>query len=196
MNVKQELPVFDHSEADFNQVGPRRAYMEQYFRALGLWEADHVEAVREDTLQNTCLQLQERKYEKVSQLCFEYMVDYGVWNSLLGGANLLYDNHPWPHPVSAMPKKKDLSQGVSRLYQGWIPRDSCLLESQGESSNATKSEASYNGTATTGPKTRASVVAETSHKSPAQNTVVGYDPSIPFALQAKCSAAAKTARQS
>ncbi|KAG5752334.1 hypothetical protein H9Q70_005038 [Fusarium xylarioides] len=169
MDVKQELPVFDHSEADFNQVGPRRAYMEQYFRAPSLWQADHVKAVREDTLQNTCLQLQEKKYEKVSQLCFE---------------------------LSAMPKKKDLSQGVSRLYRGWILRDNCLLESQGESSNATKSEASYNGTATTGPKTRPSVVEETSHKSPAQNTVVRYDPSIPFALQAKRAAAAKTARQS
>ncbi|KAF5600420.1 hypothetical protein FPANT_2435 [Fusarium pseudoanthophilum] len=198
MDVKQDLPIFDHSAADFNEVGPRRVYMEQYFRVLGLWQEDHVEAVREATLQHTCLQLRENKYEKVGQPCFEYMTDYGLWHSLLGGANLSYDDHPWPHPVSAMPEKKDLSQGVSLLYQGWILRDKSLLESQGEPPNVTRPVASDNSTATPGPKTRPSVVAESSQESSAEakNTVVRYNPLIPFALQAKRAAAANPARQS
>ncbi|KAF5537025.1 hypothetical protein FNAPI_11532 [Fusarium napiforme] len=198
MDTKQDLPIFDHSAADFNEVSPRRVHMEQYFRVLGLWQEDHVEAVREATLQHTCLQLRENKYEKVGQLCFEYMIDYGLWHSLLGGANLSYDDHPWPHPVSVMPKKKDLSQGVSLLYQGWILRDKSLLESQGVSSNVTRPETSDNVAATPGPKNRSSFRAKNSQESHAEvkDDMVRYDPSIPFALQAKRAAAAKNVRES
>jgi hypothetical protein len=80
MDTKQDLPTFDHSAADFKEVGPRRAYMEQYFRALGL--RNQVEEIRAQELEERCAKLREKRNKKVSQLYFEYALDYGVWYNL------------------------------------------------------------------------------------------------------------------
>ncbi|RBQ77313.1 hypothetical protein FVER14953_20009 [Fusarium verticillioides] len=141
MDTKQDLPTFDHSAADFKQVGPRRAHMEQYFRALGLWDADQVDKIRALRVEQRCIKLQAKNNKKVSQVYFEYLVDYGVWYSLLDLGKLPQEDHPWPHPVSARPKSKDLSDGVSWSYQDWLLRNGPLPKSQGESSKAPKSEA-------------------------------------------------------
>ncbi|KAF5663331.1 hypothetical protein FDENT_13159 [Fusarium denticulatum] len=198
MDTRRELPIFNHFAADFKKVGPRRAHMEQYFRALGLWNADLVEEIRAYRVENRCIKLREKKNKKVSQLYFEYAVDYGVWNSLLGVGNLSEEDHPWPHPVSAKPDRKDFSEGASWYYQDWLLRNGPLPKSKGESSKAPKSEAPAEDLAAPGPQGQPAVVAETSQESPAaaKDTVARYDPSIPFALQSKRAAAAKAARQS
>ncbi|KAF5603655.1 hypothetical protein FPCIR_1252 [Fusarium pseudocircinatum] len=198
MDTAQDLPIFNHFAADFKQVGPRRAHMEQYFRALGLWSTDQVEEIRAYRVEDRCIKLREKKNKKVSQLYFEYVVDYGVWISLLGAGNLSETDHPWPHPASAKPDRKDFSGGISRSYRDWLLRNGPLPKSKGESSKAPKSEASAKDTATPGPQSQPAVVAETSQKTraPTKETVTRYDPSIPFALQAKRAAAANAARQS
>ncbi|KAF5708714.1 hypothetical protein FGLOB1_6253, partial [Fusarium globosum] len=198
MATPQDLPIFDHSTADFNKVGPRRVHMEQYFRALGLWNADQVERIQKQRVDELCTKLREKNDKKVGQLYFEYMVDYGVWHCILATGGLSEEDHPWPHDVYARPKKKNLSEGASWYYQDWLLRKWSLPESQGESSKAPKSEASAKDKATPGPQAQPAVVAETSKKPPAvaKKTVVRYDPTIPFAIQAKRAAAAETARQS
>ncbi|KAF5548327.1 hypothetical protein FPHYL_9942 [Fusarium phyllophilum] len=145
MDTKQDLPTFDHSAADFKEVGPRRAHMEQYFRALGLWNADLVEGIRAQRLEERCIKLREKKNKTLSHLYFEYAVDYGVWYSLLDVGNLSQEDHPWPHPVSDKPERKDFSAGVSRYYQDWLLRNGPLPKSQGESLKAPKSEPRASG---------------------------------------------------
>ncbi|KAF4944725.1 hypothetical protein FGADI_12500 [Fusarium gaditjirri] len=199
MATNQELPVFDHSAADFTKVGPRRVHMERYFRSLGLWNADQVKVLREMSEENACTTLRSKGYLKVGQLYFEYVVDYGVWYNILGYGKASFDDHPWPVPVSAMPSKKDFSEGVSRFYQDWQLRNKSLPESQGESSKVPKSEVSTKDAATPIPLAQPTAVAETSQKPPAvvkDAVAVKYDPTIPFALQARPNVATQNVRGS
>jgi hypothetical protein len=99
-----------------------------------------------------------------------------------------------------MPPRKDFSEGVSRFYQGWLLRDASIQESQGHSAKSPKSEDSSKDTATPGlAPTQPASIAETSQKSPAvatETVAVKYDPSLPFALQAKPTVATKATRKS
>ncbi|CZR40735.1 uncharacterized protein FPRO_10323 [Fusarium proliferatum ET1] len=183
MATNQELPVFDLSVADFNKVGPRRAHMERYFRALGLWNADLVKMIRDANEKKFCIKLQERDDHEVGHLYFECLVDYGVWYSIVAYGGLSQDDHPWPVPERTKPRKKDYSKGVSRLYKGWILREEYVRESQGESSMAPKSETSAADTATSGPQIQPAVKVETCQESLAVAT--RFDPALPFASQVK-----------
>ncbi|KAF5644477.1 hypothetical protein F52700_2476 [Fusarium sp. NRRL 52700] len=199
MATHQELPVFDHSAADFNKVGPRRAFMERYFQALSLWDTDKVQELRVRCMEGICTKLRAKRVKRVGQPFFEHLADKKVWYNILSLANLPFEDHPWPSSKEAMPPQNDLSEGVAWFYQDWRLRKQSRPESVGESSKAPKSEASAKDKDTPGPQTQPAVVAETSQNSPAvaKDTVVKYDPSIPFALQAKQrAAAAGTAHQS
>ncbi|PCD30401.1 hypothetical protein AU210_010083 [Fusarium oxysporum f. sp. radicis-cucumerinum] len=181
MTPNQEQPAFDHSKADFTKDGPRRVHMEEFFRHLGLWNPDQAKAIRKNCEEDICVKLQSREFVQVGEAYFEYIVDRKVWYSILGNANVSFDDHPWPLPMSATPPMKDFSHGVCRFYQGWLLGHQSTREPQGESSEALKSEDLSKDTVTPG----------LAPAQPAEATIK-YDPALPFAQQAKVAAPTKT----
>ncbi|KAM5508930.1 hypothetical protein FOXYSP1_11896 [Fusarium oxysporum f. sp. phaseoli] len=201
MAPNQEQPAFDHSKADFTKDGPRRVHMEEFFRHLGLWNPDQVKAIRKNCEEDLCVKLQSRGFVQVGQAYFEYLVDRKVWYSILGNANVSFDEHPWPLPLSATPPMKDFSYGVCRFYQGWLLGHQFTREPQEESSEAPKSENSSTDTATPGlfPAQPAEVTEiSTCQTFPtvAPKDTLKYDPALPFAQQANVDAPTKSERES
>ncbi|EXK36876.1 hypothetical protein FOXG_09002 [Fusarium oxysporum f. sp. lycopersici 4287] len=197
MAPNQEQSAFDHSKADFTKDGPRRVHMEEFFRHLGLWNPDQVKAIRKNCEEDICVKLQSRGFVQVGQAYFEYIVDRKVWYSILGNANVSFDDHPWPLPLSATPPMKDFSHGVCRFYQGWLLGHQSTREPQGESSEALKSEDLSKDTVTPGlaPAQPAEVTEiSTCQTVPtvAPKATIKYDPALPFAQQAKVAAPTKT----
>ncbi|RYC85593.1 hypothetical protein BFJ63_vAg11563 [Fusarium oxysporum f. sp. narcissi] len=88
----------------------------------------------------------------------EFFRHLGLWNpdqakairKNFGNANVSFDDHPWPLPMSATPPMKDFSHGVCRFYQGWLLGHQSTREPQGESSEALKSEDLSKDTVTPG----------------------------------------------
>lgn len=116
---------------------------------------------------------------------------------LVGNANVSFDDHPWPLPLSATPPMKDFSHGVCRFYQGWLLGHQSTREPQGESSEALKSEDLSKDTVTPGlaPAQPAEVTEiSTCQTVPtvAPKATIKYDPALPFAQQAKVAAPTKT----
>ncbi|KAF9769120.1 hypothetical protein IL306_013512 [Fusarium sp. DS 682] len=122
MSSASDQATFDHSKVNFTKLGPRRVHMEEFFRHLGLWNPEQVKALREMSEERVCGRHNDIGDRQVGQAYFEYMVDMYVWHSILTNSNSLGKGHEWPWPVNACPHKKDLSEGVSRVYREWLRR--------------------------------------------------------------------------
>ncbi|KAI1069943.1 hypothetical protein LB507_007931 [Fusarium sp. FIESC RH6] len=101
----------------------RRLYMEKAFRSQGLWDdlnqRPKFPTVRKLAEDDVCEMLDEKGCRTAGRPFFEWAVDESVWLTVFTWAKIDLEQAPWPFGDHQIPRRKDLTAGVSSTYKDW-----------------------------------------------------------------------------
>ncbi|KAF4992939.1 hypothetical protein FDECE_13554 [Fusarium decemcellulare] len=111
-----------NTHVDPANVEARRAHIVAFMKHMEVYTDDEDWArMKAGVVEQLCSMLRKRGAKRVSHTFFEYGVDVGMWNKLLGH---LEPAPKWPWTRIYMPKPRDLEEGEceSKVYAEWLAK--------------------------------------------------------------------------